>query len=176
MGRIERRKCQLELVQAVKGTHLKLVLIGKPGPNNLAYFEQIKREMGDNVTIIDHIDQTELPRYYASCKVHALVSWMETAGLSTLEAGNMGANVVITNRGDTQDTFVDLAYYCEPDSVESVRAALLAAHNAPSTPFLRERILANYTWDRAAAATLAAYREILSLADSHRSAPGATST
>ena len=51
VGRIERRKCQLQLVRALKGTGLRLVLIGKPGPNQIAYFEQIKREMDGTVTM-----------------------------------------------------------------------------------------------------------------------------
>jgi hypothetical protein len=122
VGRIERRKCQLELVRALKGTGLRLVLIGNPGPNQIAYFEQIKRERDDTVTIVDHVDQSCLRQYYAACKVHALVSWMETAGMSSLEAAAMGANIVVTDKGDTRDYFGDLAYYCSPDSVASIRA------------------------------------------------------
>jgi glycosyltransferase involved in cell wall biosynthesis len=161
VGRIERRKCQLQLVRAVKGTGLKLVLAGKPGPNQMAYFEQIKREMDDSVTIVDHVDHSTLKQYYAACKVHALVSWMETTGLSSLEAAAMGANIVITDKGDTRDYFGDLAYYCSPDSVPSIREALLQAHSAPRSHLLRERILNNYTWTHTANATFAVYRDVL---------------
>jgi glycosyltransferase involved in cell wall biosynthesis len=162
VGRIERRKCQLELVRALKGTGLKLVLIGQPGPNHLSYFEQIKREADETVSFIGQVDHSELPRYYAACKVHALVSWMETTGLSSLEAGAMGANIVITDKGDTREYFGDLAYYCSPGSVDSIRAAVLAAHNAPRSPLLRDMILQRYTWDNTAQCTLAAYQNVLS--------------
>ena len=161
VGRIEKRKCQLQLVRALKGTGVKLVLIGKPGPNQIAYFEQIKREMDDTVTIIDHVDQSTLRQYYAACKVHALVSWMETAGMSSLEAAAMGANIVITDKGDTRDYFGDLAYYCSPDSVASIREALLRAHSAPSSTSLQERVLNNYTWTHTAQSTFAVYRDVL---------------
>ena len=161
VGRIERRKCQLELVRAVKGTGLRLVLIGKPGPNQIAYFEQIKREMDSNVTIIDHVEHASLRQYYAACKVHALVSWMETAGMSSLEAAATGANIVITDKGDTRDYFGDLAYYCSPESVASIREALLRAHSAPRSTLLQERVLNNYTWAHAAQGTFAAYRDVL---------------
>src|SRR6185437_4157290 len=100
--------------------------------------EQIKREMDDTVTIVDHVDQSSLRQYYAACKVHALVSWMETAGMSSLEAAAMGANIVITDKGDTRDYFGDLAYYCSPDSVPSIREALLQAHSAPLQLTARE--------------------------------------
>jgi glycosyltransferase involved in cell wall biosynthesis len=161
VGRIERRKNQLELVRALKGTGLKFVLIGKPGPNHLKYFEQILREADENVSIIGQVDHSELPRYYAACKVHALVSWMETTGLSSLEAAAMGANIVITAKGDTRDYFGDLAYYCSPGSVDSIREAVLAAHRAPRSLLLRDRILQRYTWDDTARCTLAAYQNVL---------------
>ena len=122
-----------------KGTGLKLVLIGNPGPNQIAYFEQIKRESDDTVTILEHIDQSFLRQYYAACKVHALVSWMETAGMASLEAAAMGANIVITDKGDTRDYFGDLAFYCSPDSVASIREALMRAHSAPRSTLLQER-------------------------------------
>ena len=51
VGRIEGRKCQLELVRALNGTGINLVLIGRPAPNQTAYFDQIKREMGPNVSL-----------------------------------------------------------------------------------------------------------------------------
>jgi len=161
VGRIEGRKCQLELVRAVNGTGLKLVLIGKPAPNQIAYFDQIKREMGPNVTLLGEIPHEELPRYYSSCKVHALVSWMETTGLSSLEAGAMGANIVITAKGDTKEYFGDLAYYCSPDSVDSIREAVVAAFHAPRSTLLREKILDEYTWSKTADATLFAYDQVL---------------
>lgn len=161
VGRIEGRKCQLELVRAMKETDLKLVLIGKPAPNQTAYFDQIKREMGSNVVLLGEIAHDDLAKYYASCKVHALVSWMETTGLSSLEAGVMGANIVITDKGDTREYFGDLAYYCSPDSINSIRAAVLSASHAPRTNALKERILKNYTWPKAAEATLSAYERAL---------------
>jgi glycosyltransferase involved in cell wall biosynthesis len=161
VGRIEGRKCQLELMRALKGTGLKLVIIGKPAPNQLAYYNQIKEEMDSTVTMLGEVPHEDLPRYYSSCKVHALVSWMETTGLSSLEAGASGANLVITDKGDTRDYFGDLAHYCSPDSLESIREAVLAAHRQPRSEALRRKILECYTWTRAAEATLAAYIAVL---------------
>ena len=176
VGRIERRKCQLELVRALRGTGLQLVLLGKPGPNHLAYFEQVKREADNNVTFIGHIDHHDLPGYYAACKVHALVSWMETTGLSSLEAGVMGTNLVITDKGDTRDYFGDLAHYCSPHSVDSIRQAVLNAHRAPRTEVLRQRILRHFTWNETARCTLAAYSSLLIEGHSTRTNPRSETT
>jgi glycosyltransferase involved in cell wall biosynthesis len=161
VARIEGLKCQLELVRALNGSNLKLVLIGKPAPNQMAYYRQILKEKGPNVRVLGEIPHDELPRYYASCKVHALVSWMETTGLSSLEAGVMGANLVITEKGDTREYFGEMARYCSPDSIDSIRAAVTSAFNAPRSEQLRNRILGKYTWGAAAEATLSGYYHAL---------------
>ncbi len=161
VGRIEGLKGQLNLVRAMNGLDWPLVLIGKPAPNHLSYFEQVKKESGSKVNIIGELDHTELPGFYAAARVHVLASWMETTGLSSLEAGVMGCNLVITDRGDTRDYFGDYAFYCEPDSVESIRAAIIKAYTTPVDPQLRQHILERFTWEKAAEKTLEGYQMAL---------------
>ncbi len=161
VARIEPRKCQLKLIRAMKNIPWPLVLIGKPAPNHLTYFEQIKKEAGSNVYILGHIEHDKLVGYYQAAKVHALVSWFETTGLSSLEAGAMGCNLVITEKGDTRDYFGDYAFYCEPHSEESIRKAIIRAYETPPNPHLQEHILHNYTWEQAAEKTMEGYRYAL---------------
>lgn len=156
-ARIEGRKCQLELVRAVKGLDVDLVLIGKPAPNHVSYYEQIKREASDRIHFIGQVDHENLAQYYAVAKAHALVSWMETPGLSSLEAGAMGCNLVITDKGDTSDYFRDEAFYCDPESVESINIAVQKALSAPKSANLQNRIRSEYTWSKAAEMTLKGY-------------------
>ncbi len=91
-------------------------------------------------------------------KVHALVSWMETPGLSSLEAGAMDCNIVVTKKGDTQEYFENFAYYCEPDDVNSIKTALDLAYNNPVNSDLKRKILNQYTWEKTAEKTLEAYQ------------------
>jgi len=161
VARIEGRKSQLELVKAVKNLPYKLVLIGKRAPNHKKYFEKVRKEAGNNVYFLGEICQEKLPQYYKVAKVHALISWMETPGLSSLEAGVMGCNLAITHKGDTKDYFGDLAYYCEPNNVNSIREAIIKAYNTPFNDELRYHILKNYVWEKTAEKTLEAYKKIL---------------
>jgi len=68
VARIEGRKCQLELVRAVSGLPVKLVLIGSPAPNHAAYFETMRAVAGNNVHILGQVrtpsslSTTRLPR------------------------------------------------------------------------------------------------------------------
>lgn len=161
MGRIEARKNQLGLIRAVNNSAYRLYLHGKPSPNAMAYFEQCKNEAADNVHLEGHLDDEELFTAYSNAKVHVLPSYFETTGLSSLEAAVMGCNIVVTDMGDTRDYFKDDAWYCDPDSPASIREAIDAAFKAPYDEQFRRRILDNYTWQRAAEETLAAYKQVL---------------
>jgi glycosyltransferase involved in cell wall biosynthesis len=156
-ARIEGRKSTLNLVRAVKNTKYHLVLVGKESQNQKEYVNQVHLEAGENVTFLGAISHEELTKLYQVCKVHALVSWMETPGLSSLEAAAMGKNIVVTTKGDTHDYFEDYAFYCEPDDVESIKMAIDQAYNSPVNPKLKEKILEKYTWEQTAIETLKAY-------------------
>lgn len=159
VARIEGRKCQLELVRALKDLPYKVVLVGKVGKNSESYFELIKKEAAQNVTYLNQIDHEKLPQLYKVAKVHALVSWMETPGLSSIEAGVMGTNIVVTKYGDTYDYFGDYAFYCEPDDLNSIRTAVEQAYNTPVNPELKSLIRREFTWEQTAKLTLEAYNK-----------------
>jgi glycosyltransferase involved in cell wall biosynthesis len=163
MGRIESRKNQLKLIRALNNTQYKLYIHGKPSPNNMAYFEQCQKEAASNVHIGGHLEEQMLYTAYANAKVHVLPSYFETTGLSSLEAAVMGCNIVVTDKGDTRDYFEDDAWYCDPDSVESIKQAVDAAYNAPYSETFKQRILAEFTWKRAAEETYKAYVNVLKL-------------
>jgi glycosyltransferase involved in cell wall biosynthesis len=157
-ARIEGRKSTLNLVRAVKDTNYQLVLVGKESQNQKEYVKKVHEEAGDNVIFLGAISHKELNKLYQVCKVHALVSWMETPGLSSLEAAAMDKNIVVTSKGDTFDYFEDYAFYCEPDDVESIKKAIDKAYNSPVNPKLKQKILEKYTWEQTAVETLKAYK------------------
>ncbi|MFN8575915.1 MAG: glycosyltransferase [Candidatus Sericytochromatia bacterium] len=162
VGRIEGRKSHLNLVKAMRDLPYKLVIIGKASPNQKSYYDKVKREAGDNVVFIEHIEHNELPIYYKSAKVHCLISWMETTGLVSLEAGAMGCNLVITDKGDTKEYFEDNAFYCEPDNINSIKNAIKKAYESPVNYDFIKKITEKYNWEITAQKTLEAYNKLLS--------------
>jgi glycosyltransferase involved in cell wall biosynthesis len=163
VARIEGRKCQLELVRAAKRLGHPLAIIGKPGPNSHDYFKQIQAEAKGHplIHLEGYVAHEDLAPIYRAARVHALVSWMETPGLSSLEAAAMGCNVVLTKKGDAWSYFGDQGFYCEPDSVNSIASALDQAYQTPVDPALADRVVREYTWDEAAKMTLQGYRDAL---------------
>lgn len=161
VGRIEGRKNQLNLIRAVKGTSYRLYIIGKPSPNAYDYYLECKKNATENVIFVPHVTQSELLAYYKKAKVHVLPSWFETTGLSSLEAGAVGVNLVISPNGDTEEYFKSYVEYCKPDDVTSIRKAIDNAYTKPSTGELSNYILENFTWSRAAEKTLSSYMEVI---------------
>lgn len=161
VSRIEGRKNQLNIVRAVKDLPVKMVFIGKPGPNFHKYYKQCQEEANSNVVFLGQINHEELPQFYKLSKVHILASWMETPGLSSLEAGAMKSNIVVTKKGDTEDYFKDFAYYCEPDDVNSIRNAVKKAFEAPFEEKFLDLIKEEYTWEKTALATIEGYEKAL---------------
>lgn len=161
VARIEGRKNQLNVIKACKSLPYKFVFIGKPSPNSKKYFEMCKQEASDNCIFLGQIDHEKLPQFYKLAKVHILASWMETPGLSSLEAGVMKTNIVVTKKGDTEDYFQKYAFYCEPDDIDSIRLAVKNAFETPFNEELRQRILDNYKWEDTANQTLEGYKMIV---------------
>ena len=161
-GRIEGIKNQLNLIRAVNRTDFGLKIIGKPSPNHLEYYRKCREEAGPGVEFIDHADPEELAEYYRKARVHAMVSWFETTGLSSLEAAASGCNVVISAKGDQQEYFGDDAFYAEPDDIDSIVKALQLAYKAPKPEKLIRRIREKYNWQKTAEKTFEAYQLALS--------------
>ena len=160
-ARIEGRKSTLNLIRAVKDTNYILVLVGNESKNQKKYVEQVHAEAGSNVVFLGSIPHEQLKELYQVAKVHALVSWMETPGLSSLEAAAMGCNIVVTKKGDTEEYFENFAFYCEPDDISTIKEAIDKAYSSPFKEELRNKILTNYTWEKAAESTLRGYNKAL---------------
>jgi hypothetical protein len=160
-ARVEKRKNQLMLVAALRGTGIPLVIVGQPNPED--YRELCRRYADENVVFLEALPQEELAGAYAAAKVHALPGWFETPGLSTLEAAAAGCNIVTTDRGTAREYLGELAWYCDPRDVGSIRDAVLAAYQAPRSGRLKELVRERYNWARAAESTLAGYRLALAL-------------
>jgi len=107
------------------------------------------------------VPHQQLIKIYQNARVHLCPSWYETPGLASLEAGAAGCNIIVTDRGSTREYFGPHAFYCQPDSVSSIREAVLKAYHVPKTKQLQELILQNYTWAKAAEQTAKAYEVIL---------------
>lgn len=165
IGRIEERKNQLMLARAVKDLPLRLVLIGhceKP-----RYLNKIKEEAGEQLVLTGRLDAGSdmLRSALAGAKVFALPSWAEGASLAALEAAAAGANMVLSDRSSEREYFGNLAQYCDPGSVDSIRraieAALVKRRPRNKAQKLRTLVKSKHSWEHYARETQNAYHRAL---------------
>jgi glycosyltransferase involved in cell wall biosynthesis len=159
VARIQFAKNQLGLIEALFDTTIPIVFIGQPSPYEREYVDQCYRlaKKRGNVYFISPKSQEELAGIYALAAVHVLPSWRETPGLVSLEAAASGCKIVSTTMGSAKEYFGDLAWYCEPSDIISIRNSVLKALDAPRSLKLRQVVLEKYTWEVAAQKTLEAY-------------------
>ena len=161
VGQVYGLKNQHRLIEATRKMDVKLVIIGNPPPNHRAYFGYCKKTAHSRVEFHGFMPQEDLVKFYARSKVHALPSWFETTGLSSLEAGAMGCNLVVGTGGDTHEYFQSYASFCDAQDQYSIEEALEKELHKKNSPDLRNHILSHYTWGHTAVETLTAYREAL---------------
>lgn len=160
VGRIEGRKAQLNLIKSLKNSNYNLYIIGKPASNQMTYYKSCVKEAGNNTFFLNFIPHEILVHIFTVAKVHVLPSWFETTGLVSLEAAACGCSIVVSSLGDTKDYFKDLAHYCHPDDISSIRDAIDNAYKENPLD-LSKYVTANYTWKLAAEQTLNCYNSFI---------------
>lgn len=162
-GRIEPRKNQLALIEAMAGSAHQLVVLGDIVPGHEDYAAACRRAAGANVRFepaLSH-DDPMLASAFAACGCLVLPSWFETPGLVAIEAAMLGKPLVLTNRGATREYFGKLANYVAPNDRAGIRRAVERALVAGTNPLLADWARQRYTWHAAAQATREAYATIL---------------
>lgn len=163
-GRYEPRKNQLLLFEAIKRLGYPLVCVG----NNRepAFAHAVRSYRPGNAVYFSHMSESELAALFAAARVVAVPSWDEVVSLTSLNGAVSEASLVLTRNSYEHEYFRDDAEYCDPASVESIRAALERAwttHDERSERrrMLSERVRREYNWDVSAASTEAAYYRAL---------------
>jgi glycosyltransferase involved in cell wall biosynthesis len=160
MGNIEARKNQLRLIEALAGTGIHLVLAGQD--READYAAQCRAAADETVCFAGKLEHGGLLQRsaYAAAELLCLPSTLETPGLAALEAAALGTRLALTSEGCTEEYFGKYAVYCDPESVESIRATVMAALERPTDGDLGAFIHREYTWKRAAEQLRDVYRNI----------------
>lgn len=162
-GRIEPRKNQLRLLQALHGSGQHAVILGDPVPGHEDYFAACRRAADRRVQFVPRIAHRDplLGSAYAAAGCLALCSWFETPGLVALEAGLLGTPLVLTRGGCTREYFGADAQYVDPHNLRDIRTAVSVALRKPRNVQLAERLRHDFSWAAVARATQQAYEKVL---------------
>jgi glycosyltransferase involved in cell wall biosynthesis len=163
-ARLEPRKNQAMLLHALRERGRNVVLIGKSA--DPAYSAVVRAYLGRRTFLFHHMPEAELAGAIAAARVVALPSFDEVVSLSSLNAAACEASLVLTRQSYEHEYFRDDADYCDPSDYRSIAAAVDRAwdthdERADRRRELSARVRRDYTWDRSAEATEAAYYRVL---------------
>ncbi|MEO7040374.1 MAG: glycosyltransferase family 4 protein [Candidatus Elarobacter sp.] len=156
-ARIEPKKNQALLLYALRDVDVEITLVGQA--HDAPYLALCRRWATSRTRFVDHATRADVLAMMARCAVHAHPSWLESPGLSSLEAAATGARVVTGDRGCEREYFGPEIDYADPADPESIHDAVVRAleHGTRERDDDLERRLAARTWQHHAEATLDAY-------------------
>lgn len=143
-ARICQRKNQQILASICNELGIDLVLIGNINDNT--YFEKCIKFK--NVHYLGYMNNLDLYNAYSFAKLHVLPSFVETPGLSSLEAALNGCTIVSTEIGSAIEYFNDMALYCNPYNYTDILKTIDKGLNYPKNDNLKKHIIQNYSWEK----------------------------
>ncbi len=172
VGTLEPRKNLPGLLQAYRlllnqeKTAAPLVLVGGKGWLYEEVFERVEAlHLTQHVRFLHDVSDADLVGLYNGASVLAMPSFYEGFGLPALEAMACGTPVVAADRASLPEVVGEAGLLINPDAPDDLAAALARVlTDEPLHARLRQLGLAQaarFTWEEAAAKTLAVYRQVL---------------
>jgi glycosyltransferase involved in cell wall biosynthesis len=164
---ISTRKNLEKLAKVCYELGFPLVIAGPVVDESVAEFIEIYIKKGADITLLGSLlnNSNELGYLYSKCKVFCLPSYYETPGISALEAGLRGANILVTEVGGAEDYFGSMAEYVNPDSEKNLSNKLRLVWEKKWTKVNREEmsnhIRKEFSWRNVAKLTLESYKEAI---------------
>jgi glycosyltransferase involved in cell wall biosynthesis len=163
-GRVEPKKNQAALLYALRDTDVDVTIVGNA--YDARYLALCRRWATARTRFVDHAPHADVVRMMSRAAVHAHPSWLESPGLSSLEAAATGARIVVGDRGCEREYFGPDVDYADPADPATIRGAVLRAldRGARDRGDALERRLGGYTWRRHGQATLEGYARAMAAA------------
>ncbi len=151
IARVESRKNQIAILDAIQSLGLKATFVGPPNPNHKRYCEDFRGKIAKtNSTYIPGVPASEVASILARAKLHVSASWFEVASLVDLDAYAQGCRVVASRCGGTHEVIGEDAYYVDPGSPADIAekiAAAVQSVRAGQQNSMKEFLQRSPTWE-----------------------------
>lgn len=155
------------LARAERVDDLSLVLTGSKGWDYDAIFSEVGRfaELRDRIVFTGYVDDEDMAALYTGALVFVYPSHYEGFGLPLLEAMQCGTPVITSNTSSMPEVVGDAGVLVDPGDGDALAQAMLDVYRDPARraelAALARARAREFTWDRFAAETVAAYRAAL---------------
>ena len=139
----------------------RLVIAGKKGWLYQSIFEKVRKlNLEDHVIFTDYVMEDDKPGLIAGAKLFVLPSFWEGFGIDVLEALACGIPAVVSDVASLPEVAGKAGVYVNPNNPESIAegiAKVLLAGKREYNKFVEKglRQVQNFSWEKAAEATLA---------------------
>jgi glycosyltransferase involved in cell wall biosynthesis len=128
VGRIEARKNQITILNALDELGVRGTFIGSENRNHKRYCEDFKKLVSRSASKhIDGVPHVEILKIMRRARVHVSASWFEVSSLVDIEAYLCGCQVVASMCGGTREILGEDAEYVDPGSTEGTKQGIAAA-------------------------------------------------
>jgi glycosyltransferase involved in cell wall biosynthesis len=172
VGTLEPRKNLIRLLEALhilrrEAIEIPVILVGATGWLYQGFFHRLKElQLKNTVRLLGYVPDEDLPTLYSAATACVVPSVYEGFGLPVLEAMACGTPVVCSSASSLPELGGDAARYFDPLNVEEMATVLRQIWQDDT---LRSEMSAaglaqsgRFSWDRAAAETIAVYDRVLS--------------
>ena len=133
VGTIEPRKNLLNIVKAISGTDIPLVVVGK----KTKYFKKIekflvKNKLHNQVHFLENVSMEELAAIYRLAEIFVYPSFFEGFGIPIIESLFSGTPVITGNISSLPEAGGKDSMYVNPENVDDLRAKILFLWNNES--------------------------------------------
>lgn len=127
-GRIEARKNQIAILEALESLGLTGLFIGGENANHKGYCSRFREKIAHSRSrYAGSMTQEEVYAAMARARVHVAASWFEVSSNVDIEAYVLGCRTVASQCGGTGELLGKDAYYVDPGSPASLREQIAAA-------------------------------------------------
>ncbi|MDE3088147.1 MAG: glycosyltransferase family 4 protein [Chloroflexota bacterium] len=152
-------------VLRARGYPHRLLVVGRKGWLYQSVLDHVTQTgMENEIDFLENVSDADLPALYSACDAFVFPSLYEGFGLTPLEAMACGAPVVCSNAASLPEVVGDAALLVNPRDVGEIAAAV---ERVLTDAALRAELgaksiarAAQFTWERAARATLEVYRTV----------------
>lgn len=157
VGRICRRKNQVEIARACKEINIDLVLIGQC--LNKRYLNECTKYK--NVKYLGDADEYNVYNAYKFANVHATSSFVDIPGIGSLKGAAYGCNLLCTSEGSSREYFGEDAFYCNPYKYDEILTSLQKSIEKKKDNKLKNYVLSKFNWENYSNTIYESYCNIL---------------
>lgn len=170
VGTIEERKNLLNLVKAIDGTKIPLVIIGR----KTKYFKKVEKyivrnKLQNQTYFLENVSMQELAAIYKLADIFVYPSFFEGFGIPVIEALFSGTAVITSNLSSLPEAGGKNSVYIDPANHEDIRAKILFLWNNESERKRRVEkgleFVQKFNDENIATELMKTYRQVLKLTD-----------